>query len=59
MKRAVWRDASNDTMYVPRCSICGKWRRDLKTHWFFTGIYCVGCIQDILYDNCRTLEEMK
>ena len=61
--RSVWRDfdASKDA-YVGRCGKCGKYQRKpgfLKIHWFFNGVYCVGCIQDILYDNARTLEEIK
>lgn len=58
-KRSVWRDVSDDTVYVPRCSVCGKWKTALKAHWFFTGVYCVGCIQDILYDDARTLSEVQ
>lgn len=57
MKRTIWRKA-DDTVYVPRCSKCGKWRKDLMQHWFFTGIYCVSCIQDILYDNVRNISEV-
>ena len=56
--RTVWRDADLDT-YVPRCGSCGKFKKLLKQHWFFSGIYCIECIQDILYDNARTLEEIK
>lgn len=57
--RSVWRDADSTTPYVPRCSICGKFKEVLKRHWFFTGLYCIGCIQDILYDDARTLEEIQ
>ena len=55
----VWRDYKQDDVYVARCSHCGKFRKDLKIHWFFTGTYCIGCIQDVLWDNCRIMEEMK
>ena len=60
LKRKVWRvvyPAEHD--YVHRCSVCGKFKSQLRMHWFFTGLYCVACIQDILWDNCRTMEEMK
>lgn len=58
-KRSVWRDANpDDCYYVPRCSNCGRFRSDLKEHWFFTGMYCVPCIQDRLYDNGRTIKEL-
>ncbi len=63
MKRSVWRDfeARTDT-YVGRCSKCGTWNKkgkvQLKVHWFFNGVYCVSCIQDILYDDARTMEEV-
>ena len=59
MTRAVWRDAEKDTPYVPRCSRCGYFKKTLKRHWFFTGMYCIACIQDVLWDNTRTMEEMK
>lgn len=58
--RTIWRDHVTGTSdYVPRCSYCGFFKRTLKRHWFFTGLYCLACIQDVLWDNCRTLEEMK
>ena len=60
--RTVWRkyDDDIDGAWVPRCSVCGGWKKEeLRRHWFFSGLYCVGCIQDILWDNSRTMEEMK
>lgn len=59
--RTVWTVVDKDTydgVYVLRCSQCGKFHRDLYEHWFFTGLYCVGCIQDLLYANVRTLAEV-
>ena len=58
--RTVWRDYDKvrDDVFVPRCGKCGKYRSDLKVHWFFRGPYCVGCIQDILYDNARNIGEI-
>lgn len=57
--RSIWRDAVIDDLpYVPRCSCCGKYKKKLKVHWFFTGLYCIACIQDVLYDNCRTVDEI-
>ena len=44
--------------YVPRCSKCGKFRHELRIHWFFTGLYCLPCIQGILYDNRRNILEV-
>lgn len=66
--RSVWRDLNeNDVDYIPRCSKCGTYKTDyyvgtekhnnLKVHWFFTGIYCVSCIIDNLYDDTRNLKE--
>jgi hypothetical protein len=54
----VWIKA-DCTYFEPRCGHCGKYRKEeeLRHHWFFNGIYCVTCIVDILYDNCRSLEE--
>ena len=47
-------------VYVPRCSKCGRFKSQSKlyTHWFFTGVYCVSCIQDRLYNNVRTIKEV-
>lgn len=56
-RRSVWRDADTDTPYVARCSNCGRFR-DLKQHWFFTGMYCLACIQGRLYDDARTIKEL-
>lgn len=60
LTRKVWRDVlAEDHDYVPRCSRCGYFKKKFKMHWFFTGIYCIACIQDVLYDDARTLEEIK
>lgn len=49
---SVWLDLDREnTPYVPRCSRCGGFKEDLKTHWFFTGIYCVPCIRYTYYDD--------
>lgn len=47
--------------FVPRCGFCGKYRKEdyLRHHWFFNGVYCLECIQDVLYDNARTIGEIK
>jgi ribosomal protein L34E len=59
VKRSVWRIVKKDeVIYVPRCSSCGKFRKGLRAHWFFTGLYCIECIQDRLYDNARIMREM-
>ena len=57
----VWRilENKNETIYVPRCSNCGTFKEDLWIHWFFTGLYCRNCIQYRLYDDMRTIEDMK
>ena len=59
MKRTVWYDVTNDDEYVKRCGFCGKYKEELKQHWFFSGVYCVSCIVDCLWGNVRSLEEMK
>lgn len=59
---SVWRDFQARTSdYIGRCSKCGKYEPalkkqniKLKVHWFFNGVYCESCIQDILYDNTRS-----
>ena len=57
--RTVWRVVDlEETVYVARCSSCGYRKKELREHWFFTGMYCLSCIVDILWDNCRTFEEM-
>ena len=56
--RSIWIDFRDD-VYDSRCGFCGKWKKVLKEHWFFSGAYCVSCIQDVLYDDARTMEEMK
>lgn len=58
--RSIWTVVKKEEHeYVPRCSVCGYFKKELRMHWFFTGIYCLACIQDILWDNSRTEEEMK
>ena len=57
-KRTVWRDLGKDEEYVPRCSFCGKYKKLLKVHWFFTGVYCIACVQDVLYNNVRNIAEI-
>ncbi len=55
----VWRRRDNrDDIYVSRCSKCGTFKEPLHVHWFFTGIYCRNCVQLILYDDIRTLEDI-
>ena len=59
MKRSVWRIVDKkDVVYVPRCSCCGRFKDELRAHWFFTGLYCIACIQDRLYDNARIIGEI-
>ena len=52
----IWVNANCD-VYLPRCGKCGSWRKEeeLRQHWFFNGLYCVSCIQDVLYDNARIM----
>ena len=58
-KPVVWREVDpNDCIYVARCSFCGAFKRKLLKHWFYTGIYCFGCVQDVLYHNVRTVKEI-
>lgn len=61
MSQTIWCTVYNfdEVPYVPRCSYCGKYKRVLKTHWFFTGMYCIACVQDVLWDNARTFEEIE
>ena len=60
VNRSVWRDADLETCpYVARCSKCGRYKKVLKRHWFFTGMYCVQCVQEVLYDNARNFEEIE
>lgn len=57
---AIWRDADLDnTIYVPRCSNCGRFKGTLKVHWFFTGMYCIDCIEENLYGGYRSYSEVK
>lgn len=59
MRRTVWRDADTENLeYVPRCSFCGKYKSHLKRHWFFTGLYCLGCVQEVLYNDVRNIAEV-
>lgn len=58
--RTVWKVVDRDAhCYVHRCSVCGYFKKELRKHWFFTGLYCIGCIQEVLYDDCRTIEEIQ
>ena len=59
-KRSVWLEF-DDTYFEPRCGRCGRWKKkeELREHWFFKGVYCLTCIIDVLYDNCRNLEEIR
>ena len=56
---AVWIPL-NPGVYVPRCSKCGRFKdqKKLYTHWFFTGVNCVSCVQDRLYNNARTIKKI-
>ncbi len=56
--RNVWTMAEVDDIYEPRCSFCGKYRRRLMFHWFFTGLYCINCIHEVLYDDARSLNDI-
>ena len=61
--RPIFRKMTRDeimeeTCYVPRCTYCGKYPRELWKHWFFAGHYCVGCLQDVFAANCRTVHEL-
>ena len=59
MKRKVWYELGPDEHnYVHRCSVCGRFKKRLWKHWFFTGLYCIGCIHDLLWNNARTMEEV-
>lgn len=55
----VWYRYPNRTgIYVPRCGQCGRFKDELWSHVFFTGCYCRSCIQDKLYLNVWTIEEV-
>jgi hypothetical protein len=56
--KVVWRNAHAEEIYEPRCSFCGKYKKVLKKHWFFTGLYCENCILEVLYDDARSFEEI-
>ena len=59
VKRRVWREVDpEESVYVYRCSSCGKFKNVLLKHWFFTGLYCFSCINDVLYDNARNVQEI-
>ena len=58
--QVVWRERlESDHGYVHRCSFCGKFKRVLLAHWFYTGLYCVACVNDVLYDNARKYQEVR
>lgn len=58
--RSVWTVVHpTDSHYVPRCSFCGKFRKELRMHWFFTGLYCRNCIQEVLWNDVRNFKEMQ
>ena len=57
-ERTVWRSAADEEIYEPRCSYCGQWRRNLMKHWFFTGLYCIRCIHECLYNDVRNVDEI-
>jgi hypothetical protein len=46
------------TCFVPRCSYCGRYEDFFYRHWFFHGFYCIGCLQEVLFDNTRTIAEI-
>lgn len=53
--RSVWRDVdTKEVIYVPRCSKCGRFKGTLKAHFFFTGLYCIDCIEENLYGGYRS-----
>ena len=55
----VWRVVAPDEhCYVPRCTCCGRFKGTLRMHWFFTGLYCVDCIEENLYGGYRSVKEM-
>lgn len=53
-----WYPFKLDLNYEPRCSHCGRYGMRYWSHRFFTGIYCRRCIQDNLYMNTWTIEEV-
>ena len=58
--RSVWTIVDpDDSVYIHRCSFCGYRRKELREHWFFTGLYCRGCIQEVLWNDVRTFKEME
>jgi hypothetical protein len=58
--KTVWiKKVDGDGVYVPRCSHCGKFGKELRAHWFFTGLYCYHCIVDVLWGGYKKLEDFK
>lgn len=58
--RPVWRLVTpGTTVFVDRCAFCGAFKKQLYMHWFFRGLYCQSCVLDVLYDNCRTVDEIE
>ena len=59
-ERTIWRDVeiTDDEGYVHRCSFCGKIKKKLKAHWFFTGLYCMNCILEVLWNDTRSWKEI-
>lgn len=61
-KLSVWAEPTDAdlALYVQRCSCCGrvKPRRELRVHWFFTGMYCITCVLVVLYDDARSEKEI-
>lgn len=62
----IWEEFEARTSdYVGRCSHCGRYKNQLRdnnkllVHWFFNGVYCTSCVQDVLYNDVRTLSEVK
>ena len=51
-------DRRQDGVYVPRCSRCGRFPKTLLRHFFFTGLYCYRCVEDVLYKNVWTVKEI-
>lgn len=54
-----WREVKlYELQYEPRCSSCGRYGQKYWEHFFFTGMYCRSCIQDNLYGNVWSIEEV-
>lgn len=56
----IWRPF-DESVFVPRCGRCGRYRptNELFEHWFFRGVYCLPCIQGVLYDDLRNVSEVE